>query len=95
MQKVEIKTVYLIENHKEFMECQKHLFEKDYEWWSSGKKHRTPNIQYDFPLFIYLDYNSKLTYSDAEYFYNHKQSSTIEIINWKKFNRSLKLKRIK
>ena len=90
----DIVLAYLTENPKEFVECQKYLFEKYYRCNEPGKN-IISGCGYNFPLFIYLDCYSKLTYSDVEYFYNHKQSSTIEIINWKKFNRSLKLKRIK
>jgi hypothetical protein len=56
----------------------------------------TYNAKYNFPLFIYVDDNSKLTYSNEEYFNENIPDFVYKkIINWKKFNRSLKLKSIK
>ena len=91
---------YIIENTKEYIECQKYLiFKKGYEWRYSGQKIKIENILKDFPIIIFVDeYNlrldSKVFKKDGRYLLSIKENPVTELINWKIFNRSLKLKSI-
>jgi hypothetical protein len=93
---------YIIENAKEYIECQKYIiFDKGCEWRYSGQKIKTENILKDFPIVLTVDeYNRILDSIDKyknrkiSFFDNNHSFVELELINWKKFNRSLKLKSI-